>query len=221
MVRVKICGLTSPEHAVAAAEAGASFAGLVFAESRRQLTIERARPIAEAVRQQGAARPRIVGVFANQTIGEMHRIAEAVRLDLMQLSGDEPPDMVTKVRWPAIKACHLPSGKVPDSELAALRKALRYIRDAGALPLLDTKAPGRYGGTGKAFDWETARRLAKEFDFLLAGGLTPDNVSEAVRRVMPWGVDVSSGVERDGVKDPALIRGFIRAVRAAEPPAQD
>jgi phosphoribosylanthranilate isomerase len=221
MIRVKICGLTSPEHAAVAAEAGASFVGLMFAESKRKLTIERARPIAEAVRQQGAARPRIVGVFANQTLGEMHRIADGVGLDLMQLSGDEPADMVTKVRWPVIKACHLSPGKMPDSELAAVRKALHYIRDAGALPLLDTKAPGRYGGTGRTFDWDAAQRLAEEFDFLLAGGLTPDNVGEAVRRVMPWGVDVSSGVERDGEKDPVLIREFIRAVRAAEPPPLD
>ncbi len=219
MTKIKICGVTQPAHALAAAEAGASFIGLVFAESSRRLTIDRARPIVEAVRRLGPRAPKLVGVFANAAPGEINRTAEALDLDYVQLSGDEPEDDLALVRRPAIKAVHVPAHQPPEVSVPGARATLARLRERGALPLLDTKLGGRYGGSGATFDWTTAQALAREFDLLLAGGLTPANVGEAVGLVHPWGVDVSSGVERDGAKDPALIRAFVRAVRDAEGPA--
>ncbi|MEE9286028.1 MAG: phosphoribosylanthranilate isomerase [Dehalococcoidia bacterium] len=215
MIKVKICGVTQSAHALAAASAGADFIGIVFAESPRRLTIEQAMPVVEAVRRLGDARPRVVGVFANASPHEVNATAEALDLDLVQLSGDEPRDVVGQVRRPVIKAVHLPAGQPAKAVLPAVREAMSRWRDAKALPLLDARSAGRYGGTGTAIDWEIAMELAEEYDFLLAGGLRPESVGEAVKRIRPWGVDVSSGVETAGVKDPEKVRAFVEAARQA------
>ena len=216
MTKVKICGVTQPAHALAAAEAGADFVGIVFAESPRRLSVDQARPVVDALRSLGDARPRLVGVFANASSEEVNATAEALDLDLVQLSGDEPSDLLQRIQRPAIKAVHLLTGEPPEVAVPAAREALARWRDANVLPLLDTKIAGRYGGTGKAIDWSIARDLAGDHDFLLAGGLTPGAIAETVRRVRPWGVDVSSGVETGGVKDVAKIRAFVQAVRSVD-----
>lgn len=222
MTLVKICGIGESGHALAAAEAGADFIGLVFAESRRRVSIEQARAIARALGEPLAAarggverieaplwqkRPLVVGVFANADAETINRTAEAVGLDLVQLSGNEPWDICDKLSRPALKAVKVKDGTSADEIIAALRP--------GAIPLLDTHAEGALGGTGRPFDWSVAAAVARRFPIVLAGGLTPENVGEAVRRVRPWAVDVSTGVETGGVKDVEKIRAFIAAVREA------
>jgi phosphoribosylanthranilate isomerase len=130
-----------------------------------------------------------------------------VGLDLVQLSGDESWDLCEKLSRPVLKAVKVRDGTSAEEIIAALRP--------GAVPLLDTHVEGALGGTGRLFDWSVAAEVAQRFPIVLAGGLTPENVGEAVRRVRPWAVDVSSGVETEGVKDAEKICAFIAAVREA------
>jgi phosphoribosylanthranilate isomerase len=220
---VKICGLREPEHALAAAEAGADFVGLVFAESRRRVTTEQGRAIVAALgeplaasRGQGAPhieallrrkRPLVVGVFAGADAETINRTAEAAGLDLVQLSGDESWETCDRLSRPVLKTAKVKDGTSAEEIIATL--------GPGAVPLLDTHAEGALGGTGRRFDWEVAAEVARRFPIVLAGGLAPENVSEAVRRVRPWAVDVSSGVETDGVKDVEKMRAFVAAVGEA------
>jgi phosphoribosylanthranilate isomerase len=148
-----------------------------------------------------------VGVFAGADAETVNRTVEAVGLDLVQLSGDEPWDMCDKLSLPVLRAVKVRDGTSAEEIIAALRP--------GAVPLLDTHAEGALGGTGRPFDWAVASEVASRFPIVLAGGLTPENVGEAVRRVCPWAVDVSSGVETDGAKDMNKMRAFITAVREA------
>jgi phosphoribosylanthranilate isomerase len=225
MTLVKICGLREPAHALAAAEAGADFIGLVFAESRRRVSVEEARAITCAlgepvVRAAGGThyieallrrkRPLVVGIFAGADADIVNRTAEAVGLDLVQLSGDEPWKMCHELSLSVLKAVRVRGGTCCEEIIAALRP--------GAVPLLDTHAEGALGGTGRTFDWTVAAEVGRRFPFVLAGGLTPENVGEAVRRVRPWAVDVSSGVETDGVKDVAKMRAFVAAVKETSVP---
>jgi phosphoribosylanthranilate isomerase len=204
---VKVCGITSPDDGVAAAEAGADAIGLVFwPESPRALTLDRARAI-------GAALPPFVvrvGVFVDAGRDEMARVADAVGLDLVQLHGDEPPEALADLPRRALKAIRVGHGFAP-------RDALRYEGRAAGL-LLDTGVPGVPGGTGRAFDWSLARGVRERSRFLLlAGGLTPENVGAAIEAVRPDGVDASSGLETaPGRKDHGRVRAFVKAVRAAE-----
>lgn len=221
MVKIKVCGLRTSEHALAAAEAGADFVGMVFAESRRRVTLETAKEIAEAVRSlsearlgAGRKRPALVGVFADQDAAEVNAIASAVGLDYVQLHGDEADDFCHAIERPVIRALRIRQEDTPSDVIAQLRRL--ETLGAASIYLLDTWAPDGYGGSGLAFDWHLAHEVARHFPILLAGGLSPDNVGEAVRRVRPWGIDVSSGVETNGVKDEGKIRAFVAAVRAAE-----
>lgn len=215
MTKVKICGVTLPEHALAAADAGADYIGLMFAESHRRITPAHARSIIAAVRALPGDAPKCVGVFANAPAAEVNAIAADLALDLVQLSGDEDEDYIEQITVPVIKALRI-SPDLPDRvAVATAGRSLAALREASAIPLLDSHVAGRYGGTGAIADWGLAAQLSLSYQFLLAGGLTPDNVTEAIRTVRPWGVDVSSGVETDKVKDVAKIRAFIAAVRAA------
>ena len=168
------------------------------------------------MRGSSGPQPKLVGVFVNAEPREVNSIADEVGLDMAQLSGDEDVDYLSEIQRPVIKAVHVPSEPPAEVAWPGVRRGLAILREAGAVPLLDTEVEGQAGGTGRPFDWEVARELAQDFDFMLAGGLTPENVAEAVARVRPWAVDVSSGVETDGVKDTAKIRAFIQAVRRAE-----
>jgi phosphoribosylanthranilate isomerase len=237
-MRVKICGVTRPEHVDAAAAAGAAFIGLVFAErSRRHLNVEEAKrlasvlpprtePVLRTISPHGGGlwfqrcaevldtliergRPLLAGVFADQPAAIVNSIADAVDLDLIQLSGNERWEMCLQMRRPVLKTVRtdptLPAG------------VLRLQIESGMAHLihLDSFVPGELGGTGRTAAWDVAESLATEFPLMLAGGLTPANVGEAVTVVRPWAVDVSSGVERDGVKDIGLIEEFVRAAEGA------
>lgn len=202
MTRVKICGICRPEDGAAAAAAGATVVGMVFwPESPRAIDVGTARAIVSAL----PAGVPAIGVFVNQPVDEINDVIERAGLFGVQLHGDEPFETIAKIRRPVIRAMTL------EDENAI-----------GAVPphvtvLLDAHDPARRGGTGRTIDWARAARIAAARHIVLAGGLTPGNVGDAVRRVSPYAVDVSSGVERaPREKDPALMRAFVDAVRRAD-----
>ncbi len=213
MTRVKICGISRPEDALVAARAGADFVGLVFAPSRRRVTSEKAKPIVEAL-QRIKTRPLVVGIFVNEPYDYVNRIAEAVELDLVQLSGDETLDYCLKISRPLIKVCHISAGKTARQVIEEITAGLEILPSGRLTYLLDTHTDAMYGGSGRTFDWSLAREVAARFPVIVAGGLDPENVAKLIREVRPWGVDVSSGVETGRLKDPAKIRDFIRAAKA-------
>lgn len=203
MTQVKICGVRRVEDALVAAAAGADMLGFVFAPSRRRIVPEVARVIIEAVRHL-YPEVHMVGVFVDERPAELERVIDICRLDLIQLGGREPDGTVAALRLPVIRTVHV----YPEHTRSRLSERLERMR--ADVILLDTGKVGSRGGTGERFDWD----LVPETDrpVMLAGGLTPENVREAVDRLHPWGVDVSSGVERNGEKDATLIRRFTRAV---------
>ena len=212
MTRVKICGITEPSQAVAAAEAGADYIGIVMAPSKRQVDIEQAKAIAATVK---GSRTLSVGVFVNTPTKEINRITKYCNFDRIQLSGDEPWEYVRELHRPAIKAVKISKEHTGDKLLNELSGGYKKA-DYYFLPLLDCAVNGNYGGSGKSFDWAVARKAAGRYRFMLAGGLTPENVGEAIASARPWGVDVSSGVETNGRKSIDKIRSFIAAVRRAD-----
>ena len=199
---IKICGICSLEAARTAADAGADLIGFVFADSKRKIDVTTAAMISAAVKGPGK-----VGVFVNQPLSEVLEIADRCRLDYLQLHGWESPDYCRSLNRPVIRACRVG----PDFTPAAVPD---YPAD---YLLLDSFVPGQPGGTGIPFDWNTVNlRIGRPRQkFLVAGGLNPKNVSEAIQILKPDGVDVSGGVETDGVKDSGKIRQFIAAARSA------
>ena len=209
---VKICGLARVEQAQVAARLGADAIGLNFAPmapDHRRVTVEQAARLAA-----NADDALPVGVFVNPGVQQAAEIALRVGLRAIQLSGHEPPQRCAEVAeasgLPVIKAVRLRPGS--DSDLALLDDYLH----AGVTLLLDTPAPGLYGGAGQTGDWSLARQVAAEWPVILAGGLTPDNVAQAVAEVAPRGVDVSSGVETNQAKDIQKIQAFIEKARASQ-----
>jgi phosphoribosylanthranilate isomerase len=211
---VKTCGIMRVDHALAAAEAGASMIGLIFAQSRRRITVEMARAVRQAI--DGLKhRSLLVGVFVNESAPTIVDIAERVGLDVIQLSGDETPIEVVECarHYPVLKALRFPAGIEVQTALADFGR-YRDLVPVGRLRFLaDTFHEGAYGGTGRLADWGIAAELARHENIMLAGGLTPRNVAHAVSEVGPWGVDVSSGIERDGTKDSRLIRAFVMSAK--------
>lgn len=215
MVRVKICGIMEVEHAVKAGKAGADFIGMIFAESKRQVSPEKAAQLVKSVRDINPC-PEAVGVFRNAPAVEVNRIARECRLDRVQLAGQETPEYCRHITFPIIKVIHVSPDAQADLILAETQKWYEIMQGQKFLCFLDTVVDGRYGGTGVAFDWSIAKTVAARFPIMVAGGLTPENVVQLVREVHPWGVDVASGVETNGRKDSEKIESFIRAVWNAE-----
>jgi phosphoribosylanthranilate isomerase len=213
---VKICGLRQAEHALAALEAGADWLGLVFAPSRRRVTPAEAGTIARAVRAHPCGRQvRLVGLFVNEIPATIEHIAAECDLDYLQLGGDEPPAIASRFKLPLLKSLRFAGTQ---SEAGWLARADRQFRPGAAfqlLPLIDAHVAGSYGGSGQVADWSAAADLARRQPLLLAGGLHAGNVAAAIAQVQPGGVDVSSGVESGGAKDPARIADFVATVRRA------
>ncbi len=218
MTQVKICSVQEADHALAAARAGADFVGFNFVPGvRRQLPEEKAQRMVRAYREErGSSGPKLVGIFVDQPQDEVNRILDYCDLDMAQLSGHESLDYCLQLKRPVIKAVHVPMNQPADAVVEGVDVALSELEDADILPLLDPEVASAPGGTGNAFDWAIARELATRHRFLLAGGLTPENVAQAVKEVQPWGVDVSSGVESNGIKDVDRIAAFVRGAKATE-----
>lgn len=198
MTRVKICGITNSDDALMAVDAGADALGFVFYEkSPRHVTPEHAAEIIASLPPFVQA----VGLFVNAPIDVVNATVDQCGIDIVQLHGDETPEYCAQVRRRVIKAFRV-------KDVSSLDPIANYLV---AGHLLDAYSPKEYGGTGLTFNWDVAK-LAKQYGpVILAGGLTPENVRQAVEEVAPYAVDVSSGVERaPGVKDEAMVREFIR-----------
>jgi phosphoribosylanthranilate isomerase len=218
VTKVKICGISDVQHALAAAQAGADFIGLVFARSTRQVSVDTALQITKEIARL-IPRPQIAGVFVNALVEEVNRTADLIGLDRVQLSGDETWQYCSRVKRPVIKAVHISAHTGKKEILDHIDEGYRIMGRQRLVCLLDTKAREAYGGTGISFDWALAKEVAAKFPVIVAGGLNADNVKKLVGDVRPWGVDVSSGVETGGRKDAGRIAAFIRAVREIELPA--
>jgi len=206
--RVKICGITQPQDAIAAAKAGADAIGLVFyPPSPRFLAVERAREIRDAL----PPFVQTVALFVNADAAQVAQVIGRVHPAMLQFHGDESPQFCAQFGLPYVKAYRVRSGVTSGVD------ALEYLRpfSGAAAWLFDSFVP-EYGGVGESFDWSLLP-AAHERPFILSGGLARENVAEAIRRVRPWGVDVSSGVESvKGIKDAAKIAAFIAEVRNAD-----
>jgi phosphoribosylanthranilate isomerase len=213
LTKIKICGITGVAYARAAIEAGADLIGVVFAPSPRQVTHEKAREIVAVVKEHNLP---AVGVFVNMPAATVNTVAAFCGLDWVQLSGDESWEYCRQIEKPVIKAIHISNKLGEEGLLTHLEEGQRALDSRSPLYLLDTFVEQKYGGTGKAFAWETARRAVAKYPVIIAGGLKPQNVGEVASSLRPWGVDVSSGVESGGVKDVKKIRDFIQAVRSAD-----
>ncbi|MGD0621269.1 MAG: phosphoribosylanthranilate isomerase [Thermacetogeniaceae bacterium] len=199
MARVKICGITTLDAALAAVEFGADALGFVFAPSPRRVTPQDA----ERIIRELPPFVSKVGVFVDAPRQEALEIAGDCRLDVLQFHGGEAPDYCRGWQQQVVKAFRVRDGSV-------LEQMGTY--DVAAC-LLDAYVPGRAGGTGQRFDWDLARQAGERRRIILAGGITPDNVEQAVRQARPYAIDVSSGVETGGVKDTEKIRALLMTVR--------
>ena len=221
-VRVKICGITRPEDALVAVEAGADAIGLVFAESPRRVTVERAAEIVRVLPPWVTA----VGVFVNASAEMVAETVRQVGLGAVQLHGDESPEMVAKLMqgetcprqawaWhPGVKI--IKSFRVGgEADVVAALEFVAAGRPSGCL--VDARVEGSYGGTGRTAPWAVAAGAREAlWPLFLGGGLRPENVAEAIRAVRPFGVDTSSGVESEpGRKDPRRVREFVKAALGA------
>jgi phosphoribosylanthranilate isomerase len=219
MFRIKICGITNPEDARVAVDAGADAIGLnFFAGSKRYLNFQAAKKVIEATSLDCTK----IGVFVNHTADDLNEIGQAMGLDAVQLHGDQPPSFLLDVerRFPIVRVF-----RVGNSGFVGIKTDLMMCTKFGREPdaiMLDALASNEYGGTGQRLDWTTlADRIellnfdrAEPLRLILAGGLTPENVAKAIRLVRPYGVDVASGVESGpGRKDPKKVQAFVAEAR--------
>ncbi len=202
--KIKICGLTRPQDVEAVNAARPDYIGFVFAESRRRLTPQQAL----SLKRQLDPEIQSVGVFVNASLETVLDITSQGILDIVQLHGDEPPASVERVRrktgCPVVKAFRIRG----EESLAALK-----AYDQADYLLLDAYNKNVYGGTGRAFNWELLDENRSKKPFFLAGGLKIENIETAIRTVRPYGVDISSGVETNGCKDPGKIEEIIKRIR--------
>ncbi|MGI8690065.1 MAG: phosphoribosylanthranilate isomerase [Thermomicrobiales bacterium] len=224
MTIVKICGVRRLVDAQAVVAAGADIVGFTFwPGTKRYIAPEEAAGVIAAFRAEDRPRPLVSGLFVNADPAMIAATVALCGLDLIQLSGDETATDIARLGMPLVKAVRA----LPGEDVDALRERIDGFHHAARslppgpfgqplMPLLDAHVPGQYGGTGQMGDWALAAALAAEERIMLAGGLTPENVTDAVYTVQPWGVDVASGVEvaaSPGIKDAARIAAFIRAAR--------
>jgi phosphoribosylanthranilate isomerase len=204
---VKICGLRTLPDARAAVDSGANLLGFIFwKQGKRYVAPSEAARIIATLRDEYPTWSA-VGVFVDPTLEEVREAVDVCGLDFVQLSGHEPDALVSAVPRPTIKALHVRAGEEHHTAETILNPASRADRF-----LLDTQVDSLPGGTGRTFDWHALSRVGPAC--LVAGGLRPDNVLDALSTLAPYGVDVSSGVEfPSGAKDPRLIRAFVEAVR--------
>lgn len=201
MVRVKICGLTKKEHIQVAVEEQVDYIGFVFAKSKRQVTVEQAKVLAQSIPEP----IQKVGVFVNETVENMLHIAKEVPLDVIQLHGQEPQQVVEALKpYTTIKAISVRTKE--DVQKAAQYNVDYYLFDAPGIEY--------EGGSGNTFDWTLLENTKiNRQNIILAGGLSPENVGRAIEQVEPYRIDVSSGVEIDGQKDEMRMRAFMNQTR--------
>ena len=202
-VKVKICGITNYEDAAIAVDLGAAALGFIFADSPRQITPQKARDIIHAI----PPFVKTVGVFVNERPAAIKEVLHYCGLDLVQLHGDESPDLCHELMPSTIKALRI-------KDASSIQSSLAYQGKVRAL-LLDTYAKDKAGGTGSTFDWRLAIKIKElGIPIILAGGLGPSNIDGAIRTVKPYAVDVNSGVEEcPGKKSHLLMKDLMKKVR--------
>ncbi|HRK91396.1 MAG TPA: phosphoribosylanthranilate isomerase [Anaerolineales bacterium] len=206
MTKIKICGIKTLPDALAAIEAGADYLGFNFYPKSVRFIEKSVCAEITSVLKREHPQIKLVGVFVNSPVVEIKDVLQTCNLDLAQLHGDETPEIFAQLAPHAFRAFR----GIPESNAG-------YERDEAPTMLIDASVKGVYGGSGVTADWTAAAELAKKYPLLLAGGLTPENVADAVRQVRPWGVDVASGVESaPGEKDAGKMSAFVKAVRVAE-----
>lgn len=219
-VWTKLCGVRDAATAAALAELRPDAVGLNFyPPSPRFVAPEDAAEVVRALPEEVAA----VGVFVNATVDELLRIVDAVGLAAVQLHGDEPAEVIAELKSRRPELVVVRAWRVGEDGLSSLAEHLAACDRLGKAPdavLVDAKVAGAYGGTGRTAPWNLLRDYDPSWPpLILAGGLTPENVAQAVAAVRPWGIDTAGGVERSpGVKDPALAAAFLRAVRGGSEP---
>ena len=218
--KVKICGLRDGDSAVEAAHAGADYLGFNLVEGvRRQLTRFQAQDVVRnyrirardhrvyRLREKG---PQLVGLFRNQDARWVNKAAQQVDVDCVQLCGDEDETYIRAMWKPVLRPIHVK----PNMSRDELSDLVDHHLGLDRIVLLDTYDENTPGGTGKTFDWSIAEGIVNREGVLLAGGLNPENVHDAVQQLAPWGVDVSTGVETDGIKDHSKIRAFVETAKS-------
>lgn len=200
-VKVKICGVKTPQIARLAADYGADMLGLVFAESKRQVLIDKAQEIRKAVPELP-----LVGVFKDQELETIEKIIEKVGIDVVQLHGDEPVSFLQAIKLPVFRSIAVQTDGQFNFKLESWCGVEAFLFDS-ALP------DGSSGGAGVTFDWRSLKKEDEKAKLIVAGGLNVDNVKTAIERLQPYAVDVSGGVEVNGEKSPELIKQFIEIVK--------
>ncbi|MGM0472326.1 MAG: phosphoribosylanthranilate isomerase [Bacillota bacterium] len=203
MTRIKVCGITNLDDAQRAVELGVDSLGFIFAESSRQVTLEEAQQIIDQL----PPYVNLTGVFVDENLKQVKKIACECKLDTLQLHGDESAEYCQQLtQWRIVKSF-------------AVKDKLDVVKLANydvSAYLLDTYHPDQRGGTGKTFNWELAKQAQELGPVILAGGLTPDNITTAINQVQPYAVDVNSGVEiRPGIKDQAALRRLVKEIRGS------
>jgi phosphoribosylanthranilate isomerase len=224
MTVVKICGIKTLKDALAAIEAGADYLGFNFyPKSVRFIEKDVCAEITSVLKRE-YLHIKLIGVFVNSSVEEVNDILETCSLDLAQLHGDETPEMLAALNGKAFKAIRLSLSESVETSVhpflhpltASVHPLAKQSVDNPVM-LIDASVKGVYGGSGITADWTAAAELAKKYPLLLAGGLTPENVAEAVRQVKPWGVDVASGVESTpGEKDAEKMVKFVKEIKRLE-----
>ena len=203
MTVIKICGIKTLKDALAAIDSGADYLGFNFYSKSVRFIEKSACVEITSVLKREHPQIELVGVFVNFPVDEIKDILQTCNLDLAQLHGDETPEMFAQLAPHAFRAFR----GIPESNAG-------YERDEVPAMLIDAAVKGVYGGSGVTADWAAAAELAKKYPLLLAGGLTPENVADAIRQVRPWGVDVASGVESaPGEKDAGKMIQFVKEVK--------
>ena len=212
---IKLCGNRSETDLINAANAGADLLGIIFADAWRRVPVDHAKEMVSTLRRDADHTPPVVGVFVDQPADEVNRTAEAVGVDMVQLHGTEQPEYWALIERPLIVARRISSALTPEEAEAELTRVSEFAERHNSLSLIEPHVQGEPGGAGVSLDFDLAERLARRFSFILAGGLDPETVGEAIHLVRPWGVDVSSGVETNRVKDPAKVGRFVYEARRA------
>ncbi len=212
---IKMCGNRSATDLINAANAGADLLGIIFADAWRRVSVGHAREMVATLRGEVDDAPLIVGVFVDQPVDEVNSTAGQVGLDMVQLHGMESPEYWERISKPLIVARRISASQTREQVENELAVVGEFMQRTSSLSLIEPHVDGEPGGSGVSLDFSLAEQLAHRYSFILAGGLNPDTVTPVIRTVRPWGVDVSSGVETDRVKDPAKVGRFIYEARRA------
>ena len=216
MTKFKICGIKDLINAKTVRNANADFMGFVFVPgARRKLDMSSAKTLIDSYRDStGSGGPALVGLFADQPLDYVNEVIEQCGLDYVQLCGQEATEYWANVNSKVIKSISADISTDNVKNDSNLFKDSKTILDNDAIPLYDKFEKGQLGGTGKSFDWTSIEGFSDSINFILAGGLNPENVGNAIQRITPWCVDVSTGVETDGRKDPDKILKFSEEVQS-------